>query len=256
MEDALLRIRDITKSFGGLRAVAGVNLDVKTESIVGLVGPNGSGKTTLFSCIFGLHRADHGSVHFNNQRIDHLPPHQVFARGMVNAFQFPRLFYQLTTLDNMMLAARDHRGDAILNSILLRRRWQRQEKELAEKAEEILELLEIAHLSLSPAGELSGGQRKLLEIGRALMAEPELLLLDEPAAGVNPVLGGKIFEKIERFRQRGTSFLIIEHRLEILREFAHWIYVMDRGRVAIEGEPDEVLNSPAFYEIYVGERDS
>lgn len=254
MEDALLRIRDVTKSFGGLRAVAGVNLDVRTGSIVGLVGPNGSGKTTLFSCIFGLHRADHGSVHFNNRRIDHLPPHQVFARGMVNAFQFPRLFYQLTTLDNMLLAAREHRGDGILNSILLRRRWQHQEKEMAERAEEILELLEIAHLSLSPASELSGGQRKLLEIGRALMAEPELLLLDEPAAGVNPVLGRKIFEKIEHFRQRGTSFLIIEHRLEILREFAHWIYVMDRGRVAIEGEPDEVLNSPAFYDIYVGER--
>lgn len=254
MEDALLRIRDITKNFGGLRAVAGVNLDVKTESIVGLVGPNGSGKTTLFSCIFGLHRADQGTVHFNNQRIDHLPPHQVFARGMVNAFQFPRLFYQLTTLDNMLLAAREHGGDGILNSILLRRKWQNREKELAEKAEEILELLEIAHLSLSPAGELSGGQRKLLEIGRALMAEPELLLLDEPAAGVNPVLGRKIFEKIERFRQMGTSFLIIEHRLEILMEFAHWVYVMDKGSVAIEGEPDEVLNSSDFYNIYVGEK--
>jgi branched-chain amino acid transport system ATP-binding protein len=254
MEDALLRIRDVTKSFGGLRAVAGVNLDVKSESIVGLIGPNGSGKTTLFSCIFGLHRADQGSVHFNNRRIDHLAPHQVFARGMVNAFQFPRLFYQLTTLDNMMLAARDHRGDSFLNSVLLRRRWQRQEHELAEKAMEILELLEIAHLSLAPAGELSGGQRKLLEIGRSLMADPELLLLDEPAAGVNPVLGRKIFEKIEHFRQRGTSFLIIEHRMEILMEFAHWIYVMDKGKVAIEGKPDEIINNPAFYEIYVGEK--
>lgn len=253
MEEALLRIRDVTKNFGGLRAVGGVSIDVKPGSIVGLVGPNGSGKTTLFSVIFGLNKADHGSVHFNNERIDHLAPHQVFAKGMVNAFQIPRLFYQLTTLDNMLLAAREHSGDSFLNSVFFRKRWQRQEGEMADKAMGILELLEIAHLTLSPAGELSGGQRKLLEIGRALMADPELLLLDEPAAGVNPILGRKIFEKIEYFREKGKSFLIIEHRLEILTEFAHWIYVMDKGRIAIEGNPVEVVNSRDFRDIYLGE---
>ena len=119
---------------------------------------------------------------------------------------------------------------------------------------EILELLELAHLTLSPAGELSGGQRKLLEIGRALMADPVLLLLDEPAAGVNPILGRKIFEKIEHFRQRGMSFFIIEHRLEILMEFANRIYVMDKGKIVIEGEPTEVVNNPVFYEVYMGEK--
>jgi branched-chain amino acid transport system ATP-binding protein len=253
MEEALLKVRDVTKSFGGVHAVVGVSIDVGPGSIVALVGPNGSGKTTLFSVIFGLHRADNGSVHFKNERIDHLAPHQVFSRGMVNAFQFPRLFFQLTTLDNMLLAARQHRGSGLLSSVFLRRRWQNQEKELADKALEILDLLEIAHLSLSPAYELSGGQRKLLEIGRALMADPELLLLDEPAAGVNPVLARKIFEKVEHFRQKGTSFLVIEHRLEIMMEFANWIYVMDKGRVAIEGEPTEVINSSDFFDIYVGE---
>lgn len=253
MEETLLRIRDITKSFGGLHAVDGVSIDVGTESIVGLVGPNGSGKTTLFNVIFGLHRADHGRVYFNNERIDHLAPHQVFAKGMVNAFQLPRLFYQLTTLDNMLLAAREHKGDSFLNSLFLRKGWQRQEEELAGKALEILELLELVHLSLSPAGELSGGQRKLLEIGRALMADPVLLLLDEPAAGVNPALGRKIFEKIEHFRQRGTSFFVIEHRLEILMEFADWIYVMDKGRIVIDGKPVEVVNNPTFYDVYMGE---
>ena len=141
MEEALLRIRDVTKSFGGLRAVSEVCIDVKSESIVGLVGPNGSGKTTLFSVVFGLSKADHGSVHFNNERIDRLAPHQVFGRGMVNAFQFPRLFGQMTVLDNMLLAARDHKGDGLLNSVFFRRRWRDQESELADKAIEILELL-------------------------------------------------------------------------------------------------------------------
>ena len=252
MEETLLRIRDITKNFGGLRAVDGVNIDVNTESIVGLVGPNGSGKTTLFNIIFGLHKADHGNVYFDNKRIDHLAPHQVFTRGMVNAFQLPRLFYRLTTLDNMLLAAREHKGDNLLNSLFLRKEWQHQESELTQKAMEILELLELAHLTLSPAGELSGGQRKLLEIGRALMADPVLLLLDEPAAGVNPILGRKIFEKIEHFRQRGMSFFIIEHRLEILMEFANRIYVMDKGKIVVEGEPTEVVNNPIFYEVYMG----
>ncbi len=253
MEEALLRIRDITKNFGGLHAVDGVSIDVGTESTVGLVGPNGSGKTTLFNVIFGLHRADHGSVYFNDERIDHLAPHQVFAKGMANAFQLPRLFHQLTTLDNMLLAARNHKGDSLLNSLFLRTGWQHQEEEFAEKAMEILELLELAHLNLSLAGELSGGQRKLLEIGRALMADPVLLLLDEPASGVNPILGRKIFEKIEHFRQKGTSFFIIEHRLEILMEFANWIYVMDKGKIVIDGKPEEVVNSPTFYDVYMGE---
>jgi len=253
VEEALLRIRDITKSFGGVHAVGGVSIDVGTESIVGLVGPNGSGKTTLFNVIFGLHRADHGRVYFNNERIDHLAPHQVFAKGMVNAFQLPRLFYKLTTLDNMLVAARRHKGDSLLNSLFLRKGWQHQEEELAQKALEILELLELAHLSLSPAGELSGGQRKLLEMGRALMADPMLLLLDEPAAGINPILWRKMFEKIEHFRQKGMSFFVIEHRLEILTEFASWIYVMDKGKIVIDGEPAEVVNSPTFYDVYMGE---
>jgi len=254
VEETLLKITDITKHFGGLCAVDGVSIDVGMESIVGLVGPNGSGKTTLFNVIFGLHKADHGSVYFNNERIDHLAPHQVFTRGMVNAFQIPRLFHQLTTLDNMLLAAREHKGDSLLNSLFLRKGWQHQEGELAGKALEILELLELAHLALCPAGELSGGQRKLLEIGRALMADPVLFLLDEPAAGINPILGRKIFEKIEHFRQRGMSFFVIEHRLEILMEFANWIYVMDKGKIVVEGEPAEVVNNPVFYDVYMGEK--
>jgi branched-chain amino acid transport system ATP-binding protein len=253
MEESLLRVKEVGKHFGGLWAVNGASLDVASGSITALVGPNGSGKTTLFNVVFGLYKPDEGCVYFNGERIDHLAPHQVYAKGMVHAFQIPRLFYRLTVLDNMLLAARGHKGDGLLNSMVFRQGWQAQERELADKALELLNLLELDRLTLSPAGELSGGQRKLLEIGRALMAAPVLLLLDEPAAGVNPNLGRKIFERIEFFRQRGLSFFIIEHRLEILFDFADWVYVMDRGKIAVEGKPEEVAKDSTFYKVYLGD---
>jgi len=253
MEESILRVKEVGKHFGGLWAVDRASLDVARGSITALVGPNGSGKTTLFNIVFGLHKPDEGCVYFNGERIDRLPPHQVYAKGIVHAFQIPRLFYRLTVLDNMLLAARGHKGDGLLNSVVFRQGWQAQERELADKALELLNLLELDHLTLSPAGELSGGQRKLLEIGRALMAAPVLLLLDEPAAGVNPNLGRKIFERIELFRQRGLSFFIIEHRLEILFDFADWVYVMDRGKIAVEGKPEEVAKDSTFYKVYLGD---
>jgi len=253
MEKSLLRIKEVGKHFGGLWAVNCASLDVARGSITALVGPNGSGKTTLFNVVFGLYKPDAGCVYFNGERIDHLAPHQVYSKGIVHAFQIPRLFYRLTVLDNMLLAARGHKGDGLLNSVVFRQGWQAQERELADKALELLNLLELDHLTLSPAGELSGGQRKLLEIGRALMATPVLLLLDEPAAGVNPNLGRKIFERIELFRQRGLSFFIIEHRLEILFDFADWVYVMDRGKIAVEGKPEEVTKNSTFYKVYLGD---
>ena len=253
MEESILRVKEVGKHFGGLWAVNRASLDVARGSITALVGPNGSGKTTLFNVVFGLHKPDEGCVYFNGERIDRLAPHQVYAKGIVHAFQIPRLFYRLTVLDNMLLAARGHKGDGLLNSVVFRQGWQAQERELADKALELLNLLELDHLTLSPAGELSGGQRKLLEIGRALMAAPALLLLDEPAAGVNPNLGRKIFERIELFRQRGLSFFIIEHRLEILFDFADWVYVMDRGKIAVEGKPEEVAKDSTFYKVYLGD---
>jgi branched-chain amino acid transport system ATP-binding protein len=253
MEESLLRVKEVGKHFGGLWAVNRASLNVSRGSITALVGPNGSGKTTLFSVVFGLYKPDAGCVYFNGERIDRLAPHQVYAKGIVHAFQIPRLFYRLTVLDNMLLAARGHKGDGLLNSVVFRKGWQAQERELADKALELLNLLELDHLTLSPAGELSGGQRKLLEIGRALMAAPVLLLLDEPAAGVNPNLGRKIFEKIELFRQGGLSFFIIEHRLEILFDFADWVYVMDKGKIAVEGKPNEVAKDSTFYKVYLGD---
>ncbi len=252
MAEPLLKVREVSKNFGGLCAVNRASIDISRDSIVGMVGPNGCGKTTLLSTIFGLHKADTGSILFNSEPIDKLSPHQIYDKGIVNAFQIPRLFFQLSVLDNMILAARGNRGDKLLNSVLLRKGWQNQEAEIVDRVMEVLELLELDHLTFSPAGELSGGQKKLLEIGRAIIAEPKLLLLDEPVAGINPVLGKKIFEKLEHLRQGGISCLVIEHRLELLMEFADRVYVMDRGRIVLEGQPEEVVNSPQFYEVYIG----
>jgi len=253
VEETLLRIREVSKHFGCVYAVNGVSLDIKSGSIWGLVGPNGSGKTTLFNTVLGLFRPDEGTIYFDGKCISNLAPHEIYALGLVNAFQLPRLFPGLSVLDNMLVAARGHQGDRLLNSLFLRRSWQRQEAELADKAMEVLELLQLEHLAFSQAGKLSGGQRKLLEVGRGLMASPTLLLLDEPAAGVNPKLGRRIFEGIEDLRRKGLSFFIIEHRLEILFDFAHWVYVMDKGKIVVQGKPEEVVENPAFYQVYLGE---
>jgi len=256
VEETLLKITRVRKHFGGVFAVDGVDLHIKGGGIWGLVGPNGSGKSTLFSIVLGHHHADDGTVHFQNDCIDGLPPHEIYAKGLVNAFQVPRPFQRLTVLDNMLVAARGHGGDRMLTSLFLTRGWQKQEAELADEAMDILRLVELDRLARSPAGELSGGQRKLLEIARGLMASPKLLMLDEPAAGVNPILGRKIFEKIEKlWQQTGLSFLIIEHRLDLLFDFAQWVFVMDKGKIVIEGKPQDIEKDPAFYRVYIGDAD-
>jgi branched-chain amino acid transport system ATP-binding protein len=254
VEETLLNIKGVSKHFGGVNAVSEVSIELKNGGIWGLVGPNGSGKTTLFSLVLGFHQPDEGAIYFRGNCINHLAPHQIYAEGLVNAFQVPRPFQSLSVLDNMLVAARGHQGDSLFNSLFLRRRWQKQEAGLVDQAMEIMDLLELSHLAASPAGELSGGQRKLLEIGRGLMASPTLLLLDEPASGVNPQLGRRIFERIEHLRrEKGLSFFIIEHRLDLLFDFAQWVYVMEKGRLVVEGKPDEVSKNPAFYRTYLGE---
>jgi len=253
MQEALLRIKEVSKHFGGVYAVNGVSLDLDHGGVCGLVGPNGSGKTTLFSIILGLHRADQGEIYFNGKCINNLAPHQIYDLGLVHAFQIPRIFHDLNVLDNMLVAARNQQGDRLFNSLFRRRRWREQEKELIEEAMNLLELVDLDEHAFSPAGELSGGQRKLLEVARGLMAKPRLLLLDEPAAGINPVLGKTMFEKLRDFSHNGTAFFVVEHRLEILFEYASWVYVMDKGQIMLEGEPQTIIDDPSFYSIYLGE---
>ena len=253
MEETLLKITKVSKHFGGVYAVNGVDMYIKS-GIYGLVGPNGSGKSTLFSIVLGLNHPEEGTVHFREDCINKLAPHEVYGKGLVNAFQVPRPFQRLSVLDNMLVAARGHCGDSFFTSLFNTRRWQKREVEMAEQAMEILRLVELDRLALSPASELSGGQRKLLEIARGIMASPTLLLLDEPAAGVNPVLGRKIFEKIENLWQHNKiSFFIIEHRLDLLFDFAQWVYVMDKGKIVMEGEPKSIAENPEFYRVYIGD---
>ena len=253
MEDTLLKIKGVSKHFGGVYAVNEVSLEINHGGICGLVGPNGSGKTTLFNTILGLHKPDQGEIYFQDKSIINLAPHAIYERGLVNAFQIPRLFFSLSVMDNMLVAARGQEGDRLFNSLFLRNRWQKQEKGLIEQALDILELVELEPWAFTPAAELSGGQRKLLEIGRALMAKPRLLLLDEPAAGINPVLAKNIFQKLKDLSGSGIALFIVEHRLEILFEFASWVYVMDKGTIAIAGQPQAIIDNPAFYTIYLGE---
>ena len=252
MNDTLLKIDKVSRHFGGVYAVDGVSMDIISGGIWGLVGPNGSGKSTLFNTILGLYHPHSGGVYFKGKRIDNLAPYQIYDMGLVNAFQIPRLFPSMTVLDNMLVAARGQMGDSLFNSLFLRRQWQEQEEGLVEEAMDILDLIELGDHTFSLAGELSGGQRKLLEIARSLMAKPTLLMLDEPAAGVNPVLGKKIFKKLHELSGRGTTFFIVEHRLEILFEFASWVYVMDKGKRVAEGKSSDIVEEPAFYQAYLG----
>ena len=253
-ETALLKIEEVSKHFGGVYAVNNVNLDISSGGIWALVGPNGSGKSTLFNTILGFHKADDGTIYFNGECINNLAPHQIYARGLVNAFQIPRLFQSMSVLDNMLVAARNHQGDSLWNSLFLRKKWQEQEKGLIDDAFKLLEFVELDRMAFSPANELSGGQRKLLEIAKGLMAKPTLSLLDEPAAGINPVLGKKIFQKLGEISRSGTTFLIIEHRLDLLFEFASWVFVLNKGNIVATGTPKDIVDNPIFYQAYLGEK--
>ncbi len=254
MAETILKTVNLTKAFGGLKAVNNVTLTVKENTITGLIGPNGSGKTTLFNTISGVYKPDKGEIYFNGERIDGLSPHKIYAKGLARTFQTPRLFQQLTVLDNMMLATRNHPGDKILNVFFKRREWGEQEEKLAERALEILEIVELDRFKDTPASELSGGQMKLLELARVLMTDPKMLLLDEPAAGVNPTLARRIFEKITQLRDElSLTFFTIEHRIEILLEHADWVYVMHNGSIIAEGKPEEVVKNKIVVDVYLGE---
>ncbi|MEW5919935.1 MAG: ABC transporter ATP-binding protein [Bacillota bacterium] len=250
----ILSVNNIKKHFGGLEVLKGTTMDVKKGTMVGLVGPNGSGKTTLLKIIFSMLKADAGNIYFKGQDITRLPPHRIYQQGLSFAFQLPRLFFRLPVMDNLILAGREQLGESLGGTLFLRPAWRRQEAQLAEKAWQLLDFLEMSSLARHMAGELSGGQRKLVEIGRALMADPAMMLLDEPAAGVNPVLGKKIYQKLRTLTGQGMTFLVVEHKLDMLLGFADWVYMIDNGKIMLSGTPREVIESPEFYTTYVGEK--
>jgi branched-chain amino acid transport system ATP-binding protein len=250
---AILKVEDVTRSFGGIRAVDGCTLTVREGSITGLIGPNGAGKTTLFNVITGFLKPTSGRITLRDERIDGLVPHQIFQKGVVRTFQIPRQLTTMTVIENLMLVPAAQAGEQVWNPWFFPFRVGRQEESLFAKAQSVLEFLELNHLRDEYASSLSGGQKKLLELARTLMGDPRVILLDEPGAGVNRVLMKKLVADIERLRREiGITFLVIEHDMDLITQLCDTVIVMSEGRTLAEGTPEEVKQDEQVLEAYLG----
>lgn len=242
----------LRKSFGGLRVIEDVTFEAGADVITGLIGPNGAGKSTLFAVISGYLRQDSGTVRFGPEEIGTLPPDVRARRGIARTFQVPRPFGHLSVRENLMAAGPRQPGEHVINLLCRPAAVRRRERELEGKADALLAFLGLQHIATAPAGTLSGGQQKLLELGRALMTEPRYILLDEPFAGVNAVLIEQIAGRIRTLAGGGTGFLIVEHNLPALSRLASRLLVMDRGRLIATGAPEEVFANEGVRSAYIG----
>src|SRR5947208_4086067 len=248
-----LRLDDVRKRFGGIRAVDGVTTSVREGELVGLIGPNGSGKSTLFNVITGVYAPDAGSITFRGDRVDTLDPWEIFAKGVVRSFQNPRLFRGMTVIENALVPPREQAGERLVNAPIPKR-WEAQEVTLTEDALETLARNQLDAVRLNWATEVSGGQMKLLEVSRATMGRPRLLLLDEPTAGVASKLAEEIFQTIVRLREEhGLTFVVIEHRLEVLFDYVERVLVMHQGKILFDGKPEAAVEDEAVVDAYLGE---
>ncbi len=248
----ILSVQNLRKSFGNLHALDGISLDAARRRVSVLIGPNGSGKTTLINVVSGLYKPESGKVLFEGKNVTGVTPHKLYRIGIARTFQIPALFWRLTVLENLLVAEKNNPGESFRKS-LFKRLWKDNETEATEKASRILDLLGMSRLWSQPAYNLSGGQMKLVEIGRALMSDAKLLLLDEPVSGVNPTLAHEIFSRILKLRdQLGLSFFIVEHRLDIALKYVDEIFVMALGRLIASGVPGEVIKNKNVIEAYLG----
>lgn len=249
----VLSATGLMKSFGGVTAVNDAAITVTPGSITGLIGPNGAGKTTLFNLLSNFIHPDQGRVVFDGEPIQNLQPHEIAQRGMVRTFQVARVLSRLSVLENMLLAAQHQTGENFWNTWFAGGRIAKEEKEARDRAMEILASVGLAEKAQDYAGCLSGGQRKLLEIARALMTRPKLVLLDEPAAGVNPTLINQICDYIHHWNRQGLSFLIIEHNMDVIMSLCDRVYVLAEGSNLAVGTPNEIQTNPQVLEAYLGQ---
>ncbi|MEM0503723.1 MAG: ABC transporter ATP-binding protein [Archaeoglobaceae archaeon] len=247
----ILETKDLSKFFDGVKALYRANVAVEKGSITLIIGPNGSGKTTLINVISGFYKADEGKVFFEGNDITNKSPFEISKLGVVRTFQIPKALKKLTVLENVLIAPFGH-GDSAFESIT--GKWVKKEEELVERAFKILEFLKLDHLWDRKAQELSGGQLKLLETARAMMKGAKLLVMDEPIAGVNPVLAESMLKSFSDMK-KDVSFLIVEHRLDIVLKFVDYVYVMANGMVIAEGDAERVIRDPKVVEVYLGAQD-
>ena len=251
--DIVLYTRGVVKRFGGVVALDGVSIEIPRGKIVLMIGPNGSGKTTLVNVITGFIKPDAGRVFYKGVEITNMPPHRIAKLGLMRTFQIPKPFVNLTVLENLLVSLDGNPGENPYLGPILRRRWRKFEKKAGEKAFRVLKLVGLDESWDKKAAELSGGQLKLLEIGRALIRGAETIIMDEPAAGVNPRLVHEIFDRIRSLsRDQGITFLVIEHRIGLVADYVDYAYAMNLGRIISEGEPHKVLNDPKVLESYLG----
>jgi branched-chain amino acid transport system ATP-binding protein len=249
----LLDVDGLVKGFGGLLAVDDLSLSVDRGELVGVMGPNGAGKSTLFNCVSGVVDPDGGTVTFDGRDITGRQPEAVARQGLVRTFQHTRQLDTMTVRENVRLAAPDQPGEDTLPALLRTGSMQQVERGVAERADELVEAFELDHLADEYASNLSGGQRKLLELARVLMLEPDMLLLDEPFAGVNPTLTNDIADRIADLNDDGMTVVVIEHELETLTALVDRLVVLQQGSVLVDGAPDAVLDDDRVIEAYLGE---
>jgi len=249
----MLRVERVVKSFGGLTAVRGCSLEVREGSITGLIGPNGAGKTTLFNIITGQYKPEQGRIIFQGEDINGLAPHQIFQKKIYRTFQITREFSQMTVIENLMFVPEGQIGEKIWNTWFRPSAMRKQERAIQEKALEVLEFVELIDLKDEYAGSLSGGQKKLLELGKSLMADPKMVLLDEPGAGVNPSLMRKLIANIRKLcEEKNITFFLIEHDMNLVMNLCNPVIVMSEGKKLAEGTPEEIKRDEQVLEAYLG----
>ncbi|UCD79933.1 MAG: ABC transporter ATP-binding protein [Desulfobacterales bacterium] len=249
---AILRIDNIRKAFGGVVALNGCSFDVKDNSITGLIGPNGSGKTSLFNVITGFYRADDGVIYFKDREITRLRPYEIAQEGIVRTFQITRVFSGMTVMENMLYAPKQQLGESFLRALFQIGPIRKQEEVNRQKAMELLELVGLDELHREYAANLSYGQKKLLELGRSLLTSPELIMLDEPAAGINPTMINKMKKVILDLHREGKTFLIIEHDMQFVMSICENVFVLDFGAKISEGPPEFVQKDKNVVKAYLG----